>query len=418
MSARVTLADILARGVSVPWYEGVALSRAVTERLRDRSGAKLVVPEPHQIVLLPTGEIELTGGSRTTEPVRRLGQLLQAVLGSSEPPAQLQLVISRAMAPTPTFASIREYDDAVGYFERPNRPGLLQELYARAAAAPPASPSTRQLNLDTLAPLPLPEAAKKKTPRTKKEASIPGTSKWRRRIVMAMLLVALVVTSVAGFRYARAAGRVPTPAEIAALREQATRALDAAVLSGISAMTEAAGFGRVVAVDTGFGEPPAKPAPPIGSPPRAGAAAIPPKVEQQYAVFDLDPVPALREGAAAPAPVPSTAAPSREASAETEEAPDPTIYSQDSEGVVPAVGIRPQFTQEVPPDLDAVLGRVEVVVGTDGKVESIRLVGIPRNVIDSLLLSAIKAWQFIPASKDGRPIRYRKTVWIAVESGD
>jgi hypothetical protein len=85
---------------------------------------------------------------------------------------------------------------------------------------------------------------------------------------------------------------------------------------------------------------------------------------------------------------------------------------------VPAVGIRPQFTQEVPPDLDAVLGRVEVVVGTDGKVESIRLVGIPRNVIDSLLLSAIKAWQFIPASKDGRPIRYRKTVWIAVESGD
>jgi hypothetical protein len=28
-------------------------------------------------------------------------------------------------------------------------------------------------------------------------------------------------------------------------------------------------------------------------------------------------------------------------------------------------------------------------------------------------LSAIKAWQFQPAMKDGRPVRYLKTVWIA-----
>jgi hypothetical protein len=43
----------------------------------------------------------------------------------------------------------------------------------------------------------------------------------------------------------------------------------------------------------------------------------------------------------------------------------------------------------------------------------VKLVGAPRNVHDSMLLSAVKAWEFVPALKDGVPVRYRKTITIA-----
>jgi len=52
-------------------------------------------------------------------------------------------------------------------------------------------------------------------------------------------------------------------------------------------------------------------------------------------------------------------------------------------------------------------------VSTAGTVESVRLLKAPRSVHDSMFLSAAKAWQFQPALKDGFPVRYRKTVWIA-----
>jgi hypothetical protein len=32
-----------------------------------------------------------------------------------------------------------------------------------------------------------------------------------------------------------------------------------------------------------------------------------------------------------------------------------------------------------------------------------------------MFLSAANAWQFHPALKDGRPVRFRKTLWIVSE---
>jgi hypothetical protein len=49
----------------------------------------------------------------------------------------------------------------------------------------------------------------------------------------------------------------------------------------------------------------------------------------------------------------------------------------------------------------------------DGTVESVRLLDRPRDIHASMLLSAAKSWQFHPAMKDGVPVRYRKTVWVA-----
>jgi hypothetical protein len=59
------------------------------------------------------------------------------------------------------------------------------------------------------------------------------------------------------------------------------------------------------------------------------------------------------------------------------------------------------------------LSRVELIVSEAGTVDSVKLFGTPHTVHDFMFLSAAKAWQFHPALKDGVPVRYRKTVWIA-----
>jgi TonB family protein len=93
---------------------------------------------------------------------------------------------------------------------------------------------------------------------------------------------------------------------------------------------------------------------------------------------------------------------------------DLTVYSPDSRGVSAPVGVKPQLPRRLPAEVDPNgLGRIELVVSSDGTVESVKLLKAPRNVHDSMFLSAAKAWQFQPALKDGLPVRYRKTVWIA-----
>ena len=59
---------------------------------------------------------------------------------------------------------------------------------------------------------------------------------------------------------------------------------------------------------------------------------------------------------------------------------------------------------------------LEVLVGETGQVESVKLRGQPRHLGQALLvtmnLSAAKTWRFLPAVKDGRPVKYRKLVEV------
>ena len=60
-------------------------------------------------------------------------------------------------------------------------------------------------------------------------------------------------------------------------------------------------------------------------------------------------------------------------------------------------------------------GLVEVVVGAEGKVETAKLISAPQNVHESMFLSAVKAWQFDPATKNGQAVRYRHQMHIAID---
>ena len=98
----IALSEILARGVAIEWHEGVAMVRGLTAHLLQTPDDEPAFPDLTQIDISPDGAVVVVGGRKSPEPVRRLGQLLQAVLGHGEPPVQLRLFIAQATSPTIT----------------------------------------------------------------------------------------------------------------------------------------------------------------------------------------------------------------------------------------------------------------------------------------------------------------------------
>jgi hypothetical protein len=221
-----------------------------------------------------------------------------------------------------------------------------------------------------------------------------------------------------GVWFARARGIGPqNREEVAALADKASEAMGTAIVTGASKVTETLGLGRIVpAKDATSAEPAPAPTPP----PLAAAKVIPPRrvdatpsADQMPPVvaFDLEPAPSeSRTSATQPESAETTGSTVPAAIRED----DDTIYSVNSGAVVPPIGVRPKLARQLPPDFDPTrLGRVELIIGTDGLVESAKLLGPPRTVNDGLFLSVAKAWMFQPALRNGVPVRYRKTIWVA-----
>jgi hypothetical protein len=414
MGETLTLSEIIHRRVTIEWTEGIAVVRGVIEQLLASPRQASKIPELHQVRLTPYGGVEIDGGYSSDEPVRRLGQFLQATLGNSAPPVQLRLVISRATAPTPDFRTILEFDTALEYYERPDRAGLIMTLFERTQAAPAADTLGVNTTLDALAPLP--SVAEKR-----------GTAAVRRKINPRIFRVAaaaliLGVAAAVGLRYALAAGAVEVdsgvPQAAAEVAVKASETVGEAVVKGISAVTERVGLGRLVSPDDAPSPPPGSvptPPDPTKAAPAVRRPAAPLKTAATVAqVFDLEPLPIVDSAgpsATASSPPVSDGSSSNDLLAGV----DPlTVYTSASSDVMPPVSLNLPLTRELPPNLRREdLTRIELLIAMDGTVEWVRLIGQPQTVHDTMWLSAVKAWQFQPALRHGIPVRYRKTIWIA-----
>ena len=411
MTDSIRLSDIIARSVTVEWFEAVALVREVTERIVEQPGA-YSVPELHQIDVRGDGHVLVNGGTGTDEPVRRLGQLLQALLAQATPPVQLRLAVSQATAPVPAFGTVSEFYDALGYFERPDRIEVLRGLHARVAGMPGPAQVIPLPTVDALAPLPEPEPEPQQQIR-------------RSRKNVAWVVVAAAFLSIAGaLAYLRWGPQLKAE-QVSGAALKATDAVGNAVVSGISSVSERAGLGRLAPKDSS--SVPAAPAlvaaadtaATAGRRPAASRKAVVPQV-----AYDLDPVPAAPEPVNTPAMeklrgmLASMSSKPPAASAEPaakRQVPDPTVYQTGAAGVVPPVGVRPQLPRDLPSNVNKdQLAQIELVVLPDGTVGSVKLLG-HRNVHDAMFLSAVKAWEFKPALKDGQPVMYRKIVWMAFQ---
>lgn len=405
----LTAADLIRRRAALTWYEAVAIVRAVSELVTETAEPLHRIPELDQIRISAAGSVDISGAAVAKDPVRRLGQVLHSLIAQSDPPVQLRLVISQATAPEPMYDSVRDYWEALAYFERPHREPLLRALYARAVAAPlGGEAAASSATFDDLAQL-------QQWGERSGAESLSGLrtkALFQKRFIAPVVLILLGLTATVG--YLRMRGIAPrTRAIVHVVTQLASDEVGSAVVSGMSAVTERLGLGRL-APATAAQRPLT-----ITETPRSPTSALKRtshllKAEaSSFAAFDLQPdEPAVVMGDNAD----SASIPSEQPLPPRVVEDDAMTYGPDSEGVTPPVGIRPQLPRELPAGVEPKhLGRIELVVRGDGTVESVKFLGQPRDVIDTLFLSVAKAWRFQPATKNGMPVRYRKTIWIAAQ---
>jgi hypothetical protein len=96
------------------------------------------------------------------------------------------------------------------------------------------------------------------------------------------------------------------------------------------------------------------------------------------------------------------------------------IYSLPEGGIVPPYPLSRQFPATTPAGVPANrVGTLDLIVGRLGEVEFVKLYTPLNRYHERMIVSAVKAWRYRPATKDGRPVKYRLRVTINLpESGD
>jgi hypothetical protein len=94
-------------------------------------------------------------------------------------------------------------------------------------------------------------------------------------------------------------------------------------------------------------------------------------------------------------------------------AADEIIYTAKDSGVVPPRALSRQFPAATPSGVPPHrVGTLEMVIAKDGTVEFVKLHTPLNRYHERMIVSAAKAWQYRPATRNGRPVKYRVTVTI------
>ncbi len=125
----------------------------------------------------------------------------------------------------------------------------------------------------------------------------------------------------------------------------------------------------------------------------------------------------LAAAAGAPPPEPVKAEAPAPAAPPPPPAPDPNrIYTVEDAGIAVPVSIRQQIPA-VPANITAQVrtrGRVEVVIDEEGRVVAVTVRQPMHPFYDQLIISSARDWRYKPATFNGVPVKYRKSIGIAV----
>ena len=83
------------------------------------------------------------------------------------------------------------------------------------------------------------------------------------------------------------------------------------------------------------------------------------------------------------------------------------IYSKDDSDVVPARLLSKPTSSASIRGTEAGINTMELIVSKQGRVEEVKLVSPAARMTDMLMLSGAKTWKFVPATRNGEPVRYR-----------
>ena len=93
------------------------------------------------------------------------------------------------------------------------------------------------------------------------------------------------------------------------------------------------------------------------------------------------------------------------------------VFSAKDAGVTPPALVSPRVNMSLGQNEAADdLSTIDLVVSDAGHVESVKLASPVRDYREAMMLSAVKAWRFKPASIDGLPVRYQLRIQISVTS--
>ena len=413
----LSLNDLRAPAAGLDWHEAVAVGAALGSLLAEARAS--ACPRPADVTLLPSGDLRVTGpghveGSAAAGVAHLLGQLLEA----APYPAELRQLIEAYATDRRSGAAgvdaVADFVSELAFFERPGRREVLSVIAVRAE--PAVERAHRAAALEAL------------TERTRHAA---GTAAAQTAVEPA----AGELDVDEGGRdwdptQGGGAGRFIVPAAVGltaflAVAYAATAWLDRPAPPGPRAEAieddlpiSGPGASPTASPSPGASRPrasalPARERPPGGSatPPPAAAsttsgvpAAIPPPAPPRT----VDVVVAERDGRV----VPSTGAPPSSA---PRVAVSGQVYQTGDPRVTPAVLIRPHLPENPPPDVpEEQIGTLEFVVAESGAVEHVHLVSPANRYQERMLVAAAKTWQFRPATRDGRPVRFRTQIRVTL----
>jgi len=411
----LSLNDLRSPAAGLDWHEAVAVGAALGTLLAEARVP--ACPRPADVALLPSGDLRVTGpghleGSAAEGMAHLLGQLLEA----APYPAELRQLVEAYAADrrigTAGVDAVAEFVAELAFFERPGRREVLSTVALRAE--PAIDRARRAAALEALtertrlaaggAPLvALPAPGDPEVDAGQADWDPPADAGSSRFIVPAVVGVAafLAVAYVAGAWLDRPAP--PTP--------HAEAVEDDLPISGPARSAPAASRAPAGTPDrVSVGPPrdrhsigPAAPSTTAGS---STTAATPPA---PAAPRTVDVVVAERDGRV----IPSTIAPVGAAAPRV--APSGPVFQAGDPQVTPAVLIRPHLPESPPPDVpDEQIGTLEFIVAESGAVEHVHLVSPANRYQERMLVAAAKTWQFKPATRDGRPVRFRTQIRVTL----
>jgi hypothetical protein len=397
-SAPLFVRELCDPRVAIQWPEAVAFVMSLADEagMREQGG----VPDLEHVALTLDGMLEVMPGAPSSEPpARHLGRALQTLLAFTDGPDELHRIALDAVD-APDSAEFEDVVRAIGFFERPDRTEQLVALARRAADVREQFATEEELKRleerererARAAPPPRPAPAAKvrhPLPRWVFVAAPVG-----------VVAIVVVVGALSWFRpdvgaAVRSPFRAifgkpdippkPLPAEPAG--ESAARRPPSA-RPGPTAGQTAPLAGAESVTGEGGGVPAGPPADRIAEPGSAVGQQGAGSRGFRVVITDLGGEP-LDDGSGRP------------------------IFTARDSRVSPAMLLRSPLPSQPPAGMSpADIGVFDMVIDEIGNVERVRLVSPTNRYQERMLVSAAKAWKFRPATRDGRPVRFRVQVRI------
>jgi hypothetical protein len=391
---QVRLDELLARQVDVQWFEGVAIVQAICRQLLARGVSNGEFPVATQIGISADGSVRVLD-TTSTKAVAAAAHLLAGLL-SDDVPVRLRLVVSQATGENSASQDLREFSEALGYFERPDGELIVRHLLHRAMLAAPRKQADEPRS-EQVHPHQKSKTAANKSTRDKK-ATLRLAA-----VVAAVAIIAMSSLVWFGSRGGRVSAAFSGITNVFANAPEA-RLNEPLENSNSTKATAAQGSAQphrthssVAAMSHG------QPGEARRESPGATAARISSLVPS---------VTWVRSGVPSPGPpsAPEAAQTYVIIASEPGVSASSLIYSKADAAVTPPRQVYPALPTQPAADVKRAFTVVDLVIAPDGLVERVHLRTPPRNIHEFMLLSAAKAWRFEPALLDGRPVRFLHSV--------